>query len=401
MIEASTAIKWQELPFLFDRRVLWQVCDRIFPAAHKEGGLRGRRLGHGKRSLGPPPIGAYELVLGDSALKIGEGNEGLIIGLTSNRKRNIIPITTYIIRPGKKHMDINPESRERILNAAHQLFEQSGRKDLPTVDAVRRVSKTSMNDASAVMKEWRRMQIVTASATVVSVPDRVQQAGQSAISTLWTEAQELANDALNVAQAAWDAERSEAEKLRVELSSAFEAQGAELEVLREKLAEVEKQAAASAAAAELEREDTRRQVSSLTDQAHTAMARAQEIEKRAEDLKTALNSAQSSVGSLTAEVEAERKQHGAARARVEALTTELVTVKARAEAQASVQIDQADRLKRVEADLTQARAAAATAREEAAQLRGRAEALKAQHAELMDALKLRESGRSPPKDGKR
>ena len=298
-------------------------------------------------------------------------------------------------------MDINPESRERILNAAHQLFEQSGRKDLPTVDAVRRVSKTSMNDASAVMKEWRRMQIVTASATVVSVPDRVQQAGQSAISTLWTEAQELANDALNVAQAAWDAERSEAEKLRVELSSAFETQGAELETLREKLAEVEKQAAATAAAAELEREDTRRQVSTLTDQAHTAMARAQEIEKRAEDLKTALNSAQSSVGSLTAEVEAERKQHGAARARVEALTTELVTVKARAEAQASVQIDQADRLKRVEADLTQARAAAATAREEAAQLRGQAEALKTQHAELMDALKLRESGRSPPKDGKR
>ncbi len=122
-------------------------------------------------------------------------------------------------------MGINPESRERILNAAHQLFEQSGRKDLPTVDVVRRVSKTSMNDASAVMKEWRRMQIVTASATVVSVPDRVQQAGQSAISTLWTEAQELANDALNVAQAAWDAERAEAEKLRVELSSAFETKG--------------------------------------------------------------------------------------------------------------------------------------------------------------------------------
>ena len=175
----------------------------------------------------------------------------------------------------------------------------------------------------------------------------------------------------------------------------------QLETLREKLAEVEKQAAATAAAAELEREDTRRQLSALTDQAHTATARAQEIEKRADDLKTALNSAQSSVGSLAAEVEAERKQHGAARVRVEALTTELVTVKARAEAEASVQIDQADRLKRVEADLTQARAAAATAREEAAQLRGQAEALKAQHAELMDALKLRESGRSPPKDGKR
>jgi colicin import membrane protein len=129
-------------------------------------------------------------------------------------------------------MDINPEIRERILNAAQQLFEGSGRLELPTVDAVRRLSKTNMNDASAVMKEWRRLQIVSASAAVVSVPDRVQQASQSALSALWTEAQELANEALHVAQTAWDAERAEAEKLRVELSSAFETQGAELEALR-------------------------------------------------------------------------------------------------------------------------------------------------------------------------
>ena len=53
------------------------------------------------------------------------------------------------------------------------------RLELPTVDAVRRLSKTNMNDASAVMQEWRRLQIV--SAAVVSVPDRVQQASQSAL----------------------------------------------------------------------------------------------------------------------------------------------------------------------------------------------------------------------------
>jgi hypothetical protein len=41
-------------------------------------------------------------------------------------------------------MDINPEIRERILNAAQQLFEASGRLELPTVDAVRRLSKTNM-----------------------------------------------------------------------------------------------------------------------------------------------------------------------------------------------------------------------------------------------------------------
>jgi hypothetical protein len=187
--------------------------------------------------------------------------------------------------------------------------------ELPTVDAVRRLSKTNMNDASAVMKEWRRLQIVSASAAVVSVPDRVQQASQSALSALWTEAQELANEALHVAQTAWDAERAEAEKLRVELSSAFETQGAELEALRLKLAEVEKEASSAAAGSEWSRMESAQQVAALTDQAHTASARAQEIEKRAEDLKTALMAAQASEQRLTAELEAERRQHGATHSR--------------------------------------------------------------------------------------
>jgi colicin import membrane protein len=284
-------------------------------------------------------------------------------------------------------MDINPEIRERILNAAQQLFEAAGRLELPTVDAVRRLSKTNMNDASAVMKEWRRLQIVSASAAVVSVPDRVQQASQSALSALWNEAQELANEALHVAQTAWDAERAEAEKLRVELSSAFETQGAELEALRLKLAEVEKAASAAAAAAERSRMESAQQVAALTDQAHTASARAQEIEKRAEDLKTALMAAQASEQRLTAEIEAERRQHGVTREQSNAVSTELMTVKARAEAQAGVQLEQVERLKWVEADLAAARGAAATAREETAQLRGQAEALQAQHAQLMKVLK--------------
>jgi chromosome segregation ATPase len=298
-------------------------------------------------------------------------------------------------------METNPEIRERILAAAAQLFEQSGRKELPTVDSVRKLSRTSMNDASAVMREWRRSQIVSASAAVVSVPERVSQASAAALSTLWGEAQELANESLNVAQAAWDAERAEAEKLRVELSSAFEAQGAELEALRVKLSEVEAGAAAAAAAAETARVESARQVMVLTDQAHTASARVQEIEKRAEDLKAALSSAQGSVQRLTAELDAERGQHGRTRESLTAVSTELVTVKARAEAQAGVQADQLERLKRVEAELAQARELAAAAREEAAKLAGQAAALTAQQAELMRVIEGREGARSGPKGGKK
>jgi colicin import membrane protein len=129
-------------------------------------------------------------------------------------------------------------------------------------------------------------------------------------------------------------------------------------------------------------------------------ARAQEIEKRAEDLKAALGVAQGSLVSVTAELEAERGQHAATRGRLEGLSTELVTVKARAEAQSGVQVDQAERLKRLEAELTAARSAAAAAREEAAKLTGQAEALSAQHAELMRVLEAREGERPAPRGKK-
>jgi hypothetical protein len=102
-------------------------------------------------------------------------------------------------------------------------------------------------------------------------------ARHSWLSALWTEAQELANEALHVAQTAWNAVRAQAGKLRVELLSAFETQGAEFEALRLKLAEVEKGATTAAAASERSRGESAQQVVALTDQAHTASARAREI----------------------------------------------------------------------------------------------------------------------------
>jgi colicin import membrane protein len=137
-------------------------------------------------------------------------------------------------------VEINEETRNRIIAAANQLFEQAGRASFPTVDAVRRTARANMNDASAVMKDWRRMQTATATAVAVAVPDRVQQASQAALATLWAEAQDLAHETLIASQAAWDAERAEAEKLRVELSGAFEAQAAELDTLQGRFADLER-----------------------------------------------------------------------------------------------------------------------------------------------------------------
>lgn len=294
-------------------------------------------------------------------------------------------------------MEINQETRERIVSAANQLYEQAGRQDFPTVDAVRRVSKTNMNDASAIMKEWRRMQTATAAPAAVAVPDRVQQASQTAIAALWSEAQSIATEALQAAQVNWEKERAEAETLRSELSTAFESQAVELDTAQAQIGTLEATAA-----------DTARQITELRgdlaaaiEREHTAAARAIEIERRADDLKTALTAAQDAAKTATGELEAERQRHALSSARIDTVMSELATLKAQAEAAAQAHRDQikhaaqestrqAERLAQVEAERDKSNRDAGSAREEAAKLRGQVEAMQAQTADLMLLLSKKE-----------
>lgn len=124
---------------------------------------------------------------------------------------------------------IPSEVRERITTAAAELFEQSGRQAMPTVDTVRRAARVDMNAASAVMKEWRRAQTAQAAPVAVSVPESVQQASSVAVAAIWLQAQELANESLRSAQAAWELERGELDAMRQELAEAFERQATELD----------------------------------------------------------------------------------------------------------------------------------------------------------------------------
>lgn len=143
---------------------------------------------------------------------------------------------------------INPEVRARVVAAADQLFEAGSRGAFPAVDAVRRAARADMNTTSQVMKEWRRAQTAQPAADTVAIPERVRQAQQAALAGLWTAAQELANEGLAAARQAWEAERVEADALRVELSEAFESQGEELVAAQARIAELEAASAQSAQA---------------------------------------------------------------------------------------------------------------------------------------------------------
>jgi chromosome segregation ATPase len=184
---------------------------------------------------------------------------------------------------------ISPEIIARIEAAAEQLYEQSGRADYPKVDAVRRLAKVNMNDASAVMKEWRQKKSAAPTVATAAIPDKVLQTSRAAVASIWAVAQELANEGLKAAQGAWEVERVESEKLRLELAAACDSQVQELDVANQKIGEL------STNLAEQERQlrELRMQLAEMTDRAHTAEARVVEIEKRATDLKTELERAHS------------------------------------------------------------------------------------------------------------
>jgi len=134
-------------------------------------------------------------------------------------------------------MDINPEIRDRIINAAERLYDEANRERLPTVDQVRRAARADMHATSIVMREWRRQQTARPASVTVDVPERVQEVMRGIVATVWREAQDLANESLTIAKQAWEIERAEADTLRAELAEAYEQQVQELESCKRQLAD--------------------------------------------------------------------------------------------------------------------------------------------------------------------
>ena len=301
-------------------------------------------------------------------------------------------------------MDIAKDIRDRITAAASSLYEEAEQSDFPTVAAVRARAGVDMNAASIVMREWRRAQMAPASPLMIEVPEKVRTSSAAALASLWSEAQSLANESLLSAQAAWETERSEAETLRGELSAAFDAKDIEL---RAALSEITRSQAAAAESLERTRGLTE-QLASLSERASTAEARALEIERRADDLRAELERVHTQskadreklsgdVTAAQAELKTKRERSAGELTRVladlEAVRADLVLVRAKADADAAhkseIRAQHAaevgtltERMNKVEAERDAARKAASDAREEAARLSGKVEAMAAVHADL-------------------
>ena len=233
----------------------------------------------------------------------------------------------------------NSEVFERIFKAADSLYEEGGRVDFPTVDAVRKAAKVNMNDASAAMKQWRRAQTAQAAPIVVQVPESIAQVGSQAMATIWQQAQELANDSLRSAQAGWEAERQELDVMRQELATAFEEQGEELKHASARIAELETQLEASFT----KNTELTASCAEATRLHSVAEGRAEELAQRASDLRMELDraygqadAAKDEVRTLKATMEKEREARSQERIKhgddTQVLKVELASVKSTAEA---------------------------------------------------------------------
>ena len=313
--------------------------------------------------------------------------------------------------------NLSLDARERVFAAASQIFEESGRQAMPTVDQVRRLAKVDMHAATAAMREWRRQQTAQAAPIAVAVPEVVAKANELAVAQLWTQAQELANQSLREAQSAWDAERAELDQLRVELSDAFEAQAAELELAKSRIEALEREARETAeiTAAELQKlrdelAQVRAELGAATTRAERSEATAAELERRVADLRGELDRAHADVDQVRAELSRAHADVDQARAETqrtaadaEGLRNELAAVKAKADAAEQAHQEHrkeaakeaqrcAEKVLAAAKERDELSKATADARESAARLAGQLEAIQAQNKALMETLRGKVGG---------
>lgn len=191
-------------------------------------------------------------------------------------------------------MEISQSVLDRIFKAADELYAEAGRCGFPTVDAVRKRARVNMNDASGGMKAWRLAQTSTCTPIPEQLPPALQSSCITSLNGLWLEATSLANEALRAAQAGWEAERANGDALSKEMAAAFDAQTSELEAAQHEIARLKsllEVASLDGARIKSAQEAAERDRAAATAAATEAAARALEIERRADDLRRALECA--------------------------------------------------------------------------------------------------------------
>lgn len=272
----------------------------------------------------------------------------------------------YQISHCEEQMEMSQSVRDRIFAAADTMYAETNRSRFPTVDAVRKRAGVNMNDASSCMKEWRRSQASATNPAPPQLPAELQTTCMTAVSTVWEEATKIAFEALRAAQAGWESERAELDELSRQMAAAYDLQAAELAAAQAEIAQLKGQLeAASSNTGKIQAAlDAAEKERSLADRAASeAAVRAHEINKRADELQQGLTYARDEASKVRAEMEGLRVAHAEQVERV------------RVDAKGDLENERA----RCERERERYQTAATQALAEAAQYRGKLEALESNH----------------------
>ncbi|MNM64857.1 Chromosome partition protein Smc [compost metagenome] len=265
----------------------------------------------------------------------------------------------------------NPDVRARIIAAAEELYEEHG--TVPLVTDVRARAKCDMGICSKVFREWRLQQGAKPTPLAVEVPDPVKQAHIEAVAIIWTAAQGQANASLREAEAKWELERADNEEMRLQLSEAYDGARTDAEEARSTLDEVLR----AKDSLTQQNQVLAQQLAEVREGLVQQTTRADENERRANDLKDELRNAHEETAGVRQELSQARLTHLAeldqqkavAAEQIERLNEKLASTKARLEAANEQSEIRAAALSDTQAKLAQAQAQADTASDELQRVR--------------------------------
>lgn len=212
-------------------------------------------------------------------------------------------------------MAISQEIKDRIYAAADELLAESLTGEFPKLEAVRQRSRAGMNNVVEAMKEWRARQRKQVQAVREPLPvdllAEVQNMGQG----FWETAQRLANESLDTAKAAFEAEKNDLTEISIQQSEAFETQAVELATAQDRIVELDRVVEASTVAAQAstrQLDEIRAALLAAEQRAAIAEQKAEEIEHRAADLRAELTHAHGEAERLRIELDKAQERADAA-----------------------------------------------------------------------------------------
>jgi chromosome segregation ATPase len=197
---------------------------------------------------------------------------------------------------------MNQELKDRIFAAADDLYAENG--EFPNVDAVRQRARAGMNYVVEALKEWRQKQRMLVQSVREPLPAELHDAMTGFGNHIWEVAQRLANDALESARAAFEAEKSDLARLSAEQSDAYEALAAEHERTVEEFTRLQ----GRAAQLEEERSALGEQLRMAQQEAHVAATETREKAALVDRLEKDLERARTDVDGVRAELTASRRE---------------------------------------------------------------------------------------------